>query len=110
MDLFAQKVNRESKQGVQVFTAIGYKLREVTGTEAVSILFQVLGGENLWLMRLCSCTTAEYSRNIELSHGRSAVTGWSGGPGRDIYMYVSSIDYFNKRLFAKPLYNSRFGH
>lgn len=40
----AQKVNRGSKQGVQAFTAIGYKLLEVTDTEAVSTLFEVLGG------------------------------------------------------------------
>ena len=39
----AQKVNRKSKLGVQAFTAIGYKLLEVT--EAVSTLFDVLGGK-----------------------------------------------------------------
>ena len=40
----AQKVNRGSRLGVQAFTAIGYKLLEVTNTEEVSTLFDVLGG------------------------------------------------------------------
>ena len=41
----AQKVNRGSRLGVQAFTAIGYKLLEVTDTEEVSTLFDVLGGK-----------------------------------------------------------------
>lgn len=89
----AQKVNKGSKLGAQAFTAIGYKLLEVTDTKAVATLFDILRGK-----RPLSDALAQVHAQQQSTEG---LHGWTQlkGMGRQLEMLTACHAMMDREQF-----------